>query len=158
MNLNNQPRYVILSTEEMYEYMNELVIQESEYDFPFTISCFADLVEDIVSTILPTNIINGYNSALEKADIYVGPRCSFDLVKELQRDLIVQVRHLQLPTYAVPGFVYRFYITGDLNLHIHYEHQSPQVGLTLTHTRDDILACIENGDYISERVKRTYGI
>lgn len=143
---------------EQYEYMNDLVMREQEYDNPFTIKAFADFIEDVVSTLLPSGIINAYNSALEKAFIFVGPTETSTLVYQLQNDIGIQIRHLQLPVYPLAGFVYRFYITGDLNLHIHYEHMSPQRNINQTHTRDDILASIENGDYISERIRQQYGI
>lgn len=154
----NAPFYVLLPLEETYEQMEQQVVDASEYDFPFTIKAFADFVEDVVSTVLPSVIVNGFNSAVQKAQIFVGPSDAIDLVNSLRQDISIQARHLQLPIYPVGGFVYRFYITGDLNLHIHYESYSPQVNLQQTHTRDDILASIENGDYISEKLRRAYGI
>lgn len=154
----NAPFYVLLPLEETYEQMEQQVVDASEYDFPFTIKDFANFVEDVVSTVLPSVIVDGYNSAIYKAQLFVGPADAIDLVNELQRDISIQAQHLRLPIYPVGGFVYRFYITGDLNLHIHYESPSPQVNLQQTHTRDDILASIENGDYISEKLRRAYGI
>ena len=154
----NLPFYVLLPLEEAYEQMEQAVVDASEYDFPFTIKDFADFVEDVVSTVLPSIIVDGFNSAIQKAQFFVGPSDAIDLVNTLRQDISIQVRHLQLPIYPVAGFVYRFYITGDLNLHVHYESNFPQVNLQQTHTRDDILAAIENGDFISEKLKRSYGI
>lgn len=154
----NLPIYVVLPLDDMYEYMNDLVNTIGFYEFPFTIKSFADFVEDVVSAILPSMIINGLSSANEKANIFVGYADSAKLVNDCLADINIQIRHLQLPIYPVAGFNYRFYITSDLNLNIHYEHSSTQTYIKETHTRADILACIDNGDYISEKLRREYGI
>lgn len=158
MSYPNQPFYILLPLDDEYEGVTNAVNDAMEYDNVFTIKDFADFIEDIVSTLLPCNLVNGFNSAIEKAFIFLGPNYAYDTVLRIQQDLAVQIRHLQLPVYPVGGFRYRFYITGDLNLHIHYEPESLQAHIKQLYTRDDILECIENGDYISDKLKRQYGI
>lgn len=153
-----QPIHVILPLDDMYDRMSDLVDKVGEYDFPFSIKAFADFMEDVVGAIVPDRMIDHFPSAVWQATMYVGAMYATDHVTNFFNEIRVQLVHLNLPMYPVAGYAYRFYITGDLTMHLFYEHTSSLLTVVNTHTRDDILQCIENGDYISEKLRRTYGV
>lgn len=154
----NRPLHMLLPVEGIYQHMLYAISDAQSGFGEFTVQEFASFIEDIVSVILPSTHINGYASASEKASLYVGYLETPKLLQEVLSDLNIQIRYLNLPVYPAAGFIYRFYLTSDMNLNIHYEHSSHDKQIKLTHTRTDILACIENGDYVSEKLRREYGI
>ena len=158
MNKPVQPVYVLIPVEDIYDNINEFIEKVGDYDYPFSIKTFVDFMMEVVGSILPTQLVDYRSSAIYHASLLVGNEHAIDTVDMIGRELMVQMKHLQLPSYPVSGYEYRFHITGDLNLHLYYESTSPPMNLLQTHTRDDILACINNGDYISEKLRRNYGI
>lgn len=153
-----QPIHVILQLDDMYDRMNQLVESMGEYDFPFSVKSFADFMQDVIGAIVPDRPVDHYTSAVWQATLYLGMGYGDDLVSNFFKEIRVQLVHLNLPMYPVAGYAYRFYITGDLTMHLFYESTSSQQTVMNTHTRDDILQCIENGDYISEKLRRAYGV
>lgn len=155
---NNRPVFVLLPVEDCYLYMNDMVIEEGVYEMPFSVMAFNQFMSDILDLIMVTNVHVSEGYIVENAAIYVGYGEAYSLVRYLKQVIIDQLIFLKLPVTPVAGYHYRHYITGSLEVHVHYQPSDPIMHIKQTHTRESILECIENGDYISERIKRDYGI
>lgn len=151
-----KPIYAVFSLEDLYEKMSYKVEAVGEYDFPFTISAFGDFIETVINSILMVGEIDCRTSAIWLAEIYVGYENSNDFFEEIFNDIRFQLNYFNVPLYPVPGYTHRAQMTGDLTMHFHYERVET---LPQQHrTRDDMLLCIENGDYISDKLRQQYGI
>lgn len=151
-----QPIYAVFSLDDLYEKMSYKVEEVGEYDFPFTISAFGEFAETVINSILMVGEIDCRTSAIWLATIYVGHENSDRFFEEIFNDIRIQLNHFNVPLYPVSGFTHRAQMTGDLVMHLHYEQVA-----TPPHqyyTRDDLLLCIENGDYISDKLRQQYGV
>lgn len=151
-----QPIYVVFSLEDLYEKMSYVVEEVGEYDFPFTITAFGEFAETIINAILMDGEVDCRASGIWLATLYVGYERSVDFFNEIFQDIRTQLSYFNVPLYPVPAYTNRFHMDGTLTVHLFHEPNATQP--TPFHTRDDILLCIHNGDYISDKLKRDYGI
>lgn len=153
--MSTKPIHVMLPILDLYEFTFDKMMQ-SEVIIDFTFIEFSSLLDHVLPLVIP---VDGGDRqfALQAFCCYLEVIDASALLTELTFRLQVMLSSLALPIYPQMGFRYRAYITHDGLLHIHYEHTDSVINLQ-TMNKDELLQCLERGDYVSERIRRNYGL
>lgn len=158
--MNKNPRLVIL---DISSWLCELQILHGEAhpDDPmgFTFDDFMMLVSaitDVAFCPIGDDRIYILNHAVHLFTEYVHHDSAMGIVNRYIDQLSSQLTHTgnALMPALNPG--YRSWVTSDNHLYVSYENAS--IIVQPEYTRSELLASIENGDFVNERTRREYGL
>lgn len=151
----DKPLHVILPIMDLYEFTSDKIIQGGLTD-DFTFAEFSSLLDFVLPLVI--SIDGGDRQyAVQAFACYLEVIDASALLSELIFRLQVMLSSLALPIYPQMGFRHRAYVTYDGILNIHYEHTNPVMNLQSLN-KDELFECHDRGDYVSERIRKDYGL
>lgn len=147
--------HVMLPILDLFEFTCDAMHQGGLTD-DFTFGEFSSILDVVLPLVIP--IDDGDRQyATQALACYLNIIDASKLLSELTFRLQVMLSALALPIYPEMGFQYRAYVTYSGLLNIHYEYTNPINNLQQMN-KDELIKSLERGDYVSERIRRNYGL
>ena len=152
---HREPIHVMLPVLDLFEFTCDAMIRGGLTE-DFTFGEFSSILDVVLPLVIP---IDGGDRqyATQALACYIDIIDASKLLSELTFRLQVMLSALALPIYPEMGFQYRAYVTYSGLLNIHYEYTNPINNLQQMN-KDELIKSLERGDYVSERIRRNYGL
>ena len=156
--MNKQTPYII-SCLPWYDLM-QVYIDDSygEEDMGWTRETCSIMAARILKYLMPTIQTNDTEQYfLEELTLFVDQEYAIGWLNYVKQSLIQICNHMQIPMYCNPGYEHEIVPMSDCTVNVFvklYRHPPTDIPLT----REDIIHHIQQGDYISDKLKRQFGL
>ena len=153
---HREPIHVMLPVLDLFEFTSDAMLRGGLTE-DFTFGEFSSILDIVLPLVIPVDGGGDRQYATQALACYLDVIDASKLLSELTFRLQVMLSALALPIYPEMGFQYRAYVTYSGLLNIHYEYTNPINNLQQMN-KDELIRSLERGDYVSERIRRNYGL